>query len=115
MHDRKKTVQPYVIVTGPSKKELDGFYVSINNTLYKLPTLLDAIKTCFASFHVFGASYPFESEHIWLIFQKVLFGFDTKYDRIFCHTESIINALTKTQESENDSESASEDATDDSD
>ena len=94
MHDYGKSVQPYIIVTGPSSTELNHFYISVDQVLYELSSVMEAVNICFKTFHVFCLEYPLESEHMWLIFQKGLFGFKTKYDSNFAHAETIIHALS---------------------
>jgi len=95
------TIQPYIIVVGPTLTEINGFYVCIDKVLYQVSTALKAVDLCFKIFHVFNVNYPSESEHIWYIVQLCLYKFSTKYDKEISYVMPIINAF-KTVNSTND-------------
>ncbi|KYQ52767.1 hypothetical protein ALC60_08106, partial [Trachymyrmex zeteki] len=65
------TVQPYIIVIGPTLTELHAFYVCFDKALYQVSTVLEAVDICFKVFHVFDLHYPPESEHIWYTIQNL--------------------------------------------
>lgn len=81
MLDYGLTVQPYIIAVGPTLSEINTCYTIVDDLMYKIPSPLQALDTCFKIFHVLHATYPLESEHIWLIIQKSIYGFDTKWDK----------------------------------
>lgn len=87
------SVQPYIIVVGPTISEITHSYVSINNVLYNAASTLDAFDICFKSYHVFHVKYPVFSEHLWMLFQKSLYKFTTKWDKIIPHVEYLIDYL----------------------
>ncbi|KYN18891.1 hypothetical protein ALC57_08797 [Trachymyrmex cornetzi] len=87
------TVQPYIIVIGPTLTELHAFYVCLNKALYQVSTVLEAVDICFKVFHVFDLHYPPESEHIWYTIQNCLYKFSTKYDKQISYVMPIINTF----------------------
>lgn len=112
--------QPYIITVGPSEEQIEFFYVCINTTLYTLPSLFEAFKTCFNTFHVFNAQYPVESRHLWLVIQKILFEIHTPWDVDFSHTGRILKlhnekkiAANPTVQPENETSLVSSDSTSD--
>lgn len=87
------TVQPYIIAVGPSLENLDSFYVSIDSTLYKVPSALKAFDICFKSFYALNAVYSPESEHIWYLIQLSLYKFKTKWDKQVSYIMEIANTM----------------------
>ncbi|KAK0156846.1 hypothetical protein PV327_011578, partial [Microctonus hyperodae] len=45
--------------------------------MYQMSSFLQGLDICFKSFHVLNVHYPLDSEHIWLIIQRVLYEFNT--------------------------------------
>lgn len=75
----KLTVQPYIITVGPDDT-VNEIYICVDETLYKVDNIIKALDLCFKAFHVFQLSYPFASEHLWLLIQRGIYNFDTKWD-----------------------------------
>lgn len=75
----KLTVQPYIITVGLDDT-IKEIYVCVDDTLYKVDNILIALDICFKAFHVFNVNYPLASEHIWLLIQRGIYNFDTKWD-----------------------------------
>lgn len=86
-------VQPYIIVVGPTLADISSFFVSIDKVLYNVTSVLKAIDTCFKIFHVFNVQYPAASDHIWILMQRKLYKFITKYDKTPPYILEIINVL----------------------
>lgn len=75
----KLTVQPYIITVGPDDA-VNEVYICVDETLYKVHNIITALDLCFKAFHVFQLSYPLASEHLWLLIQRGIYNFDTKWD-----------------------------------
>lgn len=86
----KQTIQPYIIIVGPSLNNIKTSYVCIDDVLYNASSTVEAIDICFKTFHVLQLNYPTASEHLWLLIQKCVFQFTTKWDTIVPTTEYII-------------------------
>lgn len=95
----KLTIQPYVIVVGPTLHEINTCYVCIDDVLYSTSSTLEAIDTCFKAFHALQLQYPTASEHLWLIIQKCVYNFTTKWDTVISSTEQIIKILREKNQS----------------
>lgn len=88
------TLQPFIIAVGSTLSEISSFYVCIDQVLYKVPSALKALKVCFKSFHALDAIYPPESEHLWLLLQRSLFKFSTKWDKMTPYIMEVITELS---------------------
>jgi len=65
--------------------------------LYNAASTFEAFNICFQSYHVFNVKYPVFSEHLWLLFQRSLYKFATKWDKIIPHIENIIDYFTTSE------------------
>ena len=45
----------------------------VNNKLWKVGSVLQAVDICFMSFFTFDAEYQIEAYHIWLFIQRALY------------------------------------------
>ncbi|XP_036139039.1 uncharacterized protein LOC118644497 isoform X2 [Monomorium pharaonis] len=97
MYQKGLTVQPYIIVVGPTLAEITSFFVSVDKVLYNMTSAFKAIDTCFKIFHVLNIEYPTASNHIWLLIQRELYKFTTKYDRNSSFILEVINAMKKNE------------------
>jgi hypothetical protein len=81
-------VQPVVVVVGDVEAP-SGVYVVVDNTTWKVTSVLNGVDTCFKAFHALHATYPLET-HAWLLIQKLVYCISTKWD-----TKSVtsVNAL----------------------
>lgn len=95
MYQLNLTVQTYIIVVGPTLAEISSFFVSVDKILYNVTSAFEAIDTCFKIFHVLNVEYPAASDHIWILIQRKLYTFTTKYDKNPYILE-IISALRST-------------------
>ncbi|KYQ53586.1 hypothetical protein ALC60_00113 [Trachymyrmex zeteki] len=93
----KITLQPYIIIVG-SLYEVKETYVQVDDILYKTNSTLEAIDVCFKTFHVFQVNYPIMSEHLWMLIQKGIYNFTTKWDYVIPGIEHILNKLSKSFE-----------------
>jgi len=66
------TVQPYIIVVGNMENSITAAYVCINNNLWKVGSVLQAVDVCFKSFFALDAEYQVEAYHLWLFIQRAL-------------------------------------------
>lgn len=80
---------------GPSLKKIHNSYVCIDNILYSTSSTVEAIDVCLKAFHVLQLNYPAASEHLWLLIQKCIYKFRTKWDYVIPHTEHIIQNFEK--------------------
>ncbi|XP_036148758.1 uncharacterized protein LOC105835274 isoform X2 [Monomorium pharaonis] len=78
----KQTVQPFIIIVGLSLRQIDSYYVVVDDVLYKLDNILKAIDICFKIFMVLDAQYPTECEQVWLFFQLYIYKQRTKNDKV---------------------------------
>ncbi|XP_023313774.1 uncharacterized protein LOC106650103 [Trichogramma pretiosum] len=91
----KISVQPFIFVVGEDLKNIKESYVIFDSISYKLPSTLEAFKVCFKLFHVLLLKYPFESEHLYILIQKLL-KIKTQWDdKIFPCTEHALHTVQK--------------------
>lgn len=65
------TLQPFIIIVGPSINEIAQFYVYVDNTYYVLNSIVGAIDCCFKVIHALNLEYPIECLQVWTFIQKV--------------------------------------------
>ncbi|XP_039303203.1 uncharacterized protein LOC120357237 [Solenopsis invicta] len=85
----KLTVQPYIITVGPNNT-VNEIYVCVDETLYTVNSVITALDICFI---VFQLSYPVASEHLWLLIQKGIYNFNTKWDTAIPFIAHILNKV----------------------
>lgn len=93
MYQMNLTIQPYIIVVGPTLAEILTVFVSVDKVLYNVTSIFKAIDTCFKIFHVLNVEYPVAAHHIWVLIQRELYNFTTKYDKTPSYILEIISAL----------------------
>lgn len=58
---------PFIVIEGPSYSEIKNIYVSYNEIVYQVATVLKALEVCFQFMHVFNLKYPYECEHNYVV------------------------------------------------
>ncbi|XP_011688398.1 PREDICTED: uncharacterized protein LOC105450312 [Wasmannia auropunctata] len=91
----KLTIQPYIFIIGPTLHEITTCYLCVDDVLYNTSSLIEAVDACFKTFHVLQLQYPTASDHLWLIIQKCIYKFTTKWDRVIPSTEYVIKTLNE--------------------
>lgn len=73
--------QPLVVLTGDIQSVISSKVV-VDNTIYTLPSPIEAVDACFKIVHATNACYQEECEALWLFIQLYMYEITTKYDRI---------------------------------
>lgn len=89
------TVQPYIIVVGDVENAITAAYVCINNNLWKLGSVLQAVDVCFKSFFVFDAEYQVQAYHLWLFVQRALYDIYLLGERSITNVTTLIGRLNQ--------------------
>jgi len=89
------TVQPYIIVVGNVENSITAAYVCINNNLWKLGSVLQAVDVCFKSFFALDAEYQVEAYNLWLFIQKALYDIYLLGERSVINITTLINRLNQ--------------------
>ncbi|KAL0105535.1 hypothetical protein PUN28_016899 [Cardiocondyla obscurior] len=87
------TVQPYILIVGTTLDDIRNHFISIDDVLYSVNFTLEAVDLCFKVFQVFHMNYPIFSEHLWIIIQRGIYNFTTKWDTVFPNIEHVIKKL----------------------
>ncbi|XP_067203676.1 uncharacterized protein [Linepithema humile] len=74
------TLQPFILIVGPSLTEIETIFVRIDNVSYKVKTLWKAVEICFMVFIILDLKYPLAAEHIWYLFQRSVFDIELHGD-----------------------------------
>ncbi|KAF5275989.1 hypothetical protein FQA39_LY00785 [Lamprigera yunnana] len=61
------TLQPTPIIVGHYLTHITALYVVLDQHLFQVPTILEAIDVCFKIIHTLHACYPVEAEPVWLL------------------------------------------------
>lgn len=89
----KQTVQPYILIEGPSLQDIKSVYVVIDKIRYQTDSILKAIDLTYKIFHVANAAYPAQSEYLWLLIQKSLYKVSTSQDKVIPYILDTIENL----------------------
>lgn len=89
------TVQPYIIVVGNVEDSITAVYVCVNNNLWKLGSILQAVDVCFKSFFVFNAEYQVQAYHLWLFIQRALYDIYLVGERSVTNVTTLIDRLNQ--------------------
>jgi len=95
------TVQPFVVYVGDdcslnekSSNNPFSFYTIINETHFKVETILKAFDVCFKSFHTLNLKYPFEAEQVWRFMQVYFYEIpESRVEKKFLNVRSLIKDL----------------------
>ncbi|XP_031345111.1 uncharacterized protein LOC116172107 isoform X2 [Photinus pyralis] len=87
------TVQPYIIILGPSLLEIDCAYLVLDSVRYRFTDTLRAFEICFKAFHACNLYYPFQCEHLYMLVQLCLFKIKTKWDKVVPYIMDLVVAL----------------------
>jgi len=87
------TLQPLIIIVGPSINEISKYFVLVNDTYYVLNSILTAVDTCFKIFHALNLLYPVESLPVWSFIQKGFYKIKTAYDSEYVSVNSLLSDL----------------------
>lgn len=74
------TLQPYLILVGPSLNNITSALVVVNGTEYKCQSVTEAVNFCFKLYQILDANYPQESRHLWYLIQWLVFKYFNKAD-----------------------------------
>lgn len=87
------TLQPFIIIVGPTLNNILNYFVVVDNTFYQLNSIIDSVDCCFKIIITFNAEYPVESEVIWHFIQKGLFKLETPFDKNFTAVNAFISDI----------------------
>ncbi|EZA61678.1 hypothetical protein X777_10510, partial [Ooceraea biroi] len=90
----KTTVQPFVLLVGPTVQEYKACYLVIDEVKYQFNNVLKAFDQCFKAIQVLNVEYSYEAKGTWLFIQQALYRIFTKYDG----KNSTVSALVKSFE-----------------
>ncbi|KAF4527081.1 hypothetical protein B566_EDAN015716 [Ephemera danica] len=84
------TLQPYVLIVGPTLSNIISRYVIIENQCYRVESIVKAVDIAFKAAFVFNAKYQYECAHVWQFIQYKIFEIRTKSDEYFGCVQSLI-------------------------
>ncbi|KAB0805327.1 hypothetical protein PPYR_02297 [Photinus pyralis] len=93
MYNLKQTIQPYILVVGPSLKNVTATYVIVDKIRYKCNTVLSALDLNFKIFHIMNVCYPSQSEYLWILIQKCVYEVHTAQDKTIPYILDLIEVL----------------------
>lgn len=87
-----QTLQPFIILVG-SLKEISSYLVVVDNTFYRLNSILSSVDCCFKIINTLHAKHPSESEAIWNFIQKGLYKLHTPLDKNFTSVNVLMSEI----------------------
>lgn len=67
--------KPFVIITGPSIREIQTSHVVIGNHIYQVPSVAAAVDVCFQSIKIFNTGFSIVCNHVWQIISEKVYKF----------------------------------------
>lgn len=93
LHELGLTLQPFIIVVGPSLKQISARYIVLNNLRYEMTSIVKSVDACFKIIFVLNTEYSADCTQVWQFIQKALFNLNTKYDKIFTTVRALATDL----------------------
>lgn len=69
-------------------------YVIIDDVQYLVENPLKALDVCFKCCFALQAKYPFESQQVWMLIQKLVYKIQTPSDNNFSVTTTVMCEIT---------------------
>jgi hypothetical protein len=91
LRNHNLTIQPLVVCVGA--ETVTSCFVIIDDIKYQLETPIRAVDIAFKIFHTVNAAYPAESQHVWLLIQRLVYDIITPYDILSSATAALISDL----------------------
>jgi len=88
------TLQPFIIIVGPTLKNILNYFVVVNDTFYQLNSITDSVDCYFKIIITFNAEYPVECEAIWYFIQKGLYKLETPFDKNFTAVSAFLSDIS---------------------
>lgn len=87
------TLQPFIIIVGPSLEEIKSYFVVIDKVWYVVSDILSAVNACFKTIWVVNAQYPMECHSSWTFIQHAIFKFKTSFDKASTPSHTLMGEL----------------------
>lgn len=71
------TIQPYIIVSG-SLEKITARYVILDDIIYEVASISDAVDACFKIIWALYLEYPNECLHVWQFLQRAIYNIPSK-------------------------------------
>lgn len=91
--ERKETCQPVPVVVGDLTIGKLKSFVSCDDILYPIESVLKSVDICYKLYHTLNANYPAESRHTWHFMQKFVYDMTTSYDKTYVSVNELITDL----------------------
>lgn len=88
----KLTMQPWIVYVGHYTKPTKVFII-VDDIIYIVESLVQAVDVTFKIFQATQALYPFECTNIWLLIQKGFYKIDTSHDGRSTVVSTVLNTL----------------------
>lgn len=75
-------LQPFPFVVGEDLSSVTSSYVYIDGEIILFESPTRALEVAFMFYHALHCEYPTQSERVWIVLQKTLFGLDLPEDSI---------------------------------
>ncbi|KAF0713678.1 SAM domain-containing protein, partial [Aphis craccivora] len=92
----EQTLQPFIIIVGPVINDISSYLVIVDNTYYRLNTIISAVDCYFKIILTLNAKYPSESELICINTLFTHFNFQHSYntfDTFYCAEQGCLRSF----------------------
>lgn len=92
----KKTVekkgtelQLFPVIVGENLKNITSSYVILDDRPIRVESPLRAIEVSFKAYHALHCTYPIQSERLWIVIEKALYGIEHRWKSIVETTPEV--------------------------
>lgn len=85
------TLQPFIIIVGPTLKEISNYLVVVDNIFYQLNSIATSVDCCFKIIITLNAEYSVECETVWFFIQKAFCNLQTPFDKNFTAVNTFLS------------------------
>ncbi|KAL5242322.1 hypothetical protein ACI65C_009732 [Semiaphis heraclei] len=92
------TLQPFIIIVGPTLKEISNYLVVVDNIFYQLNSIVASVDCCFKIIITLNAEYSVECETVWYFIQKGFYNLQTPFDKNFTAVNTFLSDVERCHE-----------------
>lgn len=85
------TLQPFIIIVGPTIKEISSYLAVVDNIFYSLNSIAASVDCCFKIAITLNAEYSVECETVWYFIQKGFYNLKTPFDKHFTAVSTFLS------------------------
>lgn len=87
------TFQPTIFIVGPTLYQIKNYYIVVNDTIYSVHTILEAVDVTFKLFYALNCEYPADCISVYYFLQRGFYQIVTKWDKEYVSVNALLADL----------------------